>query len=69
LLTGLRTQWGCTWERISQIIPQKELTKEQKHIFENYVAQSLLESSSIGFRLTTQGKFFADQIASDLFLV
>lgn len=69
LLTGLRTQWGCTWERISQIIPQKELTKEQKQIFEKYMAQRLLESSPIGFRLTTQGKFFADQIASDLFLV
>jgi oxygen-independent coproporphyrinogen-3 oxidase len=69
LLTGLRTQWGCTWERISQIIPQKELSEEQKRVFEKYVAQGLLESSSEGFRLSTKGKFFADQIASDLFIL
>ncbi|KOY85269.1 coproporphyrinogen III oxidase [bacterium 336/3] len=69
LLTGLRTQWGCTWERVLQIAPHQMFETKQKNIFEKYVSQGLLENSPIGFKLTSKGKFFADQIASDLFLV
>ncbi|MCU0437870.1 MAG: radical SAM family heme chaperone HemW [Raineya sp.] len=69
LLTGLRTQWGCTWERIYQIDTQQIFKNSQQNTFEKYVSQGLLENNLYGFKLTTKGKFFADQIASDLFLV
>jgi len=69
LLTGLRTQWGCTWARVEQIVQNFHFKTEQKEIFEKYISQDLLETHEQGFKLTQKGKFFADQIASDLFVV
>lgn len=66
LMTGLRTIWGVSTERLKEtgiIIPDefyqaiKSFEKQEKLTFENGV-----------LKLTNKGKFFADGIAADLFV-
>jgi len=67
IMTGLRTKWGCERERLSAI-----LSKSDIDIFENaktYMQQGSLIDDDTFLILTKRGKYYADQIASDLFLV
>lgn len=68
LLTGLRTQWGCKWEKINTL-SLVDFAKEQKPTLTHYQAQAMLGWDKEKIYLTEKGKFFADQIASDLFIV
>ncbi|MCU0324849.1 MAG: radical SAM family heme chaperone HemW [Spirosomaceae bacterium] len=68
LLTSLRTKWGCDLNKIVNIIGEK-WHKENQTILENYINNNLLLLKNSVLLLTNEGKFFADRIASDLFLV
>ncbi len=72
-MTGLRTIWGVSLERIEQEFGKTYLdyllNQSKKHI-----EQSLLEfvkSSEVEtvLKTTKKGKFLSDGIASDLFLL
>ena len=67
LMTGLRTKWGCSAEHLEKICSGSSI-----RIFdtaEKHITQELLLLETDVLRLTDKGKYFADQIASDLFLV
>ena len=67
IMTGLRTKWGCERDQISRILPECEIG-----IFENartFMDQGLLKESETVLQLTQSGKYYADQIASDLFIL
>ena len=68
LLTGLRTQWGCKWEKINDLA-EVDFLKMQEKILNQYQVQEMLICESEKIYLTEKGKFFADQIAADLFVV
>lgn len=67
LMTGLRTKWGCEWERINLIFP--EATARLKDEINQFRNNKLIELTEKGFRLSEQGKLYADQISSELFQV
>ncbi len=68
IMTGLRTIWGISLQKITQEfgITYKEylLKQAQKHINEHVL---FLDGDTL--LITKQGKFLSDGIASDLFLV
>ena len=68
IMTGLRTIWGISIFRI-----QKEFGENIHHHLlnsaEKHLANGLLEITSDTLKTTRKGKFLADGIASDLFLV
>ncbi len=67
VMTGLRTCWGCDLHRIKAIDDTYAdffLTGIQDHLAKGMA----VENEGI-FTLSTKGKLFADQIASDLFWV
>jgi oxygen-independent coproporphyrinogen-3 oxidase len=68
LLTGLRTQWGCQWEKINRL-SEINFARMQEKILHKYQEQAMLKFDEEKVYLTEKGKFFADQIASDLFIV
>lgn len=67
IMTGLRTKWGCSLERIRQFgdnfeaFFRKEITKKIK--------EGLIIKKNNIYTLTPEGKHFADKIASDLMMV
>lgn len=68
VMTSLRTHWGCDLDYIKEYFGVKYLDYLLKH------SQSFLESGKLirqenKLKLTSQGKLFADKIASDLFSV
>ncbi|MFN3316685.1 MAG: hypothetical protein ACK40K_07720 [Raineya sp.] len=67
LLTGLRTQWGCKWQKINEL-SLIDFAEIQKKMLEKYQNQEMLSVDTEKILLTEKGKFFADQIASDLFV-
>ena len=68
IMTGLRTVWGVSLVQIevkfSSAVRDELLREAQKHI-EN----GMLEIKNDILFITKKGKFFADGIASDLFLI
>ena len=68
IMTGLRTIWGVSLDRV-----EKEFGIEFKNKLlrnaQNHIANSSLEIVNEVLLITKKGKFFADGIASDLFLV
>lgn len=66
VMTTLRTQWGSDLKLISDQFGEKFsghfLEKTKKHL-----AEKLMEKQENIFRLTREGKFFADRIASEIF--
>ncbi|NHN26595.1 radical SAM family heme chaperone HemW [Flavobacterium jejuense] len=73
IMTGLRTIWGVSLERIENEFGTKYLDYLNKHV-KRFLEDDLLEiiaSSEDGNILTTtkKGKFLCDGIASDLFLL
>jgi len=68
LLTGLRTKWGCKWKKINNL-SKINFSEYQSKILEKYKNQKMLMFDDEKIYLTEKGKFFADQIASDLFMI
>ena len=67
-MTGLRTIWGISLQKIELEFGKKTLDyllkNAQKHLENN-----ALEIKNETLTITEKGKFYADGIASDLFLL
>jgi len=68
IMTGLRTIWGVSLERIETDFGTKYLEYLQKQA-EKFISDNLLEIENNVLRTTKKGKFLSDGIASDLFLL
>lgn len=68
IMTGLRTIWGVSLERIETEFGTKylEYLQQQAH---KYLLDHLLEIENNVLKTTKKGKFLSDGIASDLFLL
>ncbi|MBS9773945.1 MAG: radical SAM family heme chaperone HemW [Tenacibaculum sp.] len=66
IMTGLRTIWGVSLEKIEQNFGTEFVKYLKKHS-EKYVLQQLLNIEDGVLRTTEKGKFLSDGIASDLF--
>jgi oxygen-independent coproporphyrinogen-3 oxidase len=73
ILTSLRTQWGCNLDVIegicNQKIPQSLTHRVGGPVITNLLNQHLLIIKDNTLYLTREGRFFADRIAADLFLI
>jgi len=68
IMTGLRTIWGISLERIEKEFGEKYL----KYLLEQsqkFLVDDLLSVENNVLKTTQKGKFLADGIASDLFLI
>jgi oxygen-independent coproporphyrinogen-3 oxidase len=68
IMTGLRTIWGISIERI-ELEFGKQYSSYLLKEAERFVQRGLLEISDNILKTTKQGKFLADGIASDLFFI
>ena len=68
VMTGLRTSWGISLERVQNEFGEKYRTYLGQQI-EKYVEQQLLILSEDQLVATKKGKFLVDGIASDLFMI
>jgi len=64
LLTGLRTIWGCDFNFIHNLFPN------HIHEINAYINKhkSYFQTDNSHFKLTKEGRFYADRIISDLFI-
>ena len=68
IMTSLRTNWGCNLEKVARDFGENYvsyLKKERKMFFQ----EKLMKNEKEVLILTTKGKFIADGIISDLFMV
>ncbi|NBL64639.1 radical SAM family heme chaperone HemW [Flavobacterium sp. NST-5] len=68
VMTGLRTIWGISLERIQNEFGQKYLDYLLKQS-QKFLSDDLLSIENDVLKTTKKGKFLADGIASDLFLI
>lgn len=68
VMTGLRTIWGVSLERIKSEFGAKYSTYLHKQA-DKYISDNLLEIENNVLKTTRKGKFLSDGIASDLFLL
>ncbi len=68
IMTGLRTIWGVSLERIETEFGTKYLEYLQKQA-EKFISDNLLEIENNVLKTTKKGKFLSDGIASDLFML
>ena len=68
IMTGLRTIWGVSLERIETEFGTKYLEYLYQQA-EKYISDNLLEIENNVLKITKKGKFLSDGIASDLFLL
>ncbi len=68
IMTGLRTIWGVSLERIQKEFSEEVLQYLQRQS-EKFIADGLLVVENNILKTTPKGKFLADGIASDLFLI
>ncbi|WP_370030569.1 radical SAM family heme chaperone HemW [Flavobacterium sp. 28YEA47A] len=68
IMTGLRTIWGVSLERIQKEFGEEVLKYLQRQS-EKFIADGLLAIENNILKTTPKGKFLADGIASDLFLI
>ncbi len=68
IMTGLRTIWGCDLNFIAAKFGENEKARIIKEAT-NFIAQDLLVINNDVLLTTAKGKFLADGIAADLFLV
>jgi oxygen-independent coproporphyrinogen-3 oxidase len=68
IMTGLRTIWGVSLERIEIEFGTKYLNYLRQQA-EKYISDNLLEIENNVLKTTKKGKFLSDGIASDLFLL
>jgi oxygen-independent coproporphyrinogen III oxidase len=70
LLTGLRTKWGLDYEKLKDIAQKNSLSLNKQFTqIEINIQRGLLLEESGKIKLSHRGKFLADKITSDLFLV
>lgn len=67
-MTGLRTIWGVSLERIKEEFGNNYLEYLIKNA-QPFINNKQLEVSNNILRTTRKGKFFCDGIASDLFFL
>lgn len=67
LLTGLRTQWGCSVAELDTLLGNDFSGQLQRELTELYQTGWLLRDGD-RLRLTTAGKLFADRVAATLFV-
>lgn len=67
LLTGLRTQWGCSIAELSLLLGA-DFAHRQARELETLYASGWLMRTDDRLRLTEAGKLFADRVASSLFV-
>jgi oxygen-independent coproporphyrinogen III oxidase len=68
IMTGLRTIWGVSLERIENEFGSSYLEYLQQQA-EKYISDNLLTVENNILKTTKKGKFLSDGIASDLFLL
>ena len=68
IMTGLRTIWGVSLDRIETEFGTKYLEYLLQQT-EKYISDNLLEIENNVLKTTKKGKFLSDGIASDLFLL
>ena len=68
VMTSLRTNWGCDIEHIRNGLGEKYADYFLKHI-QKPISNGLVLQKESTFLITDKGKFLADGIASDLFMV
>lgn len=68
IMTGLRTIWGISLNRIQNEFGEKYLDYLLKHAYK-FLSDDLLSIENDVLKTTKKGKFLADGIASDLFLI
>lgn len=68
IMTGLRTIWGVSLDRIENEFGEEFLNYLLKQA-EKFIADDLLSINENTLKTTRKGKFLADGIASDLFLI
>lgn len=68
VMTGLRTIWGISLDRIQKEFGEKYLNYLMKQS-ERFLSDGVLAIENNVLRTTQKGKFLADGIASDLFLI
>ena len=64
LMTGLRTIWGVSLDKIDTNFKNQLLKSAEK-----FINQGLLEIKSNTLKTTKKGKFLADGLASELFII
>lgn len=64
LLTGLRTKWGVSKEKISAL---GGFSEREKKILSRYETEELLKETDNAYLLSSRGLLFADAIAENLF--
>ena len=65
VMTGLRTRWGCTKEKLAMLGAEFEAHFQKEAV--PLIGQNLLTEDANSYRLSTSGKLLADFIASELF--
>ena len=68
IMTGLRTIWGVSLEKIETEFGSNYLEYLQQQA-EKFISDNLLEVENTILKTTKKGKFLSDGIASDLFLL
>ncbi|WP_431165896.1 radical SAM family heme chaperone HemW [Tenacibaculum halocynthiae] len=73
LMTGLRTIWGVSLTKIKQdfgdVLYKKLITNSQKFINEKLLLITVSKTGNEVLKTTQKGKFLADGLASDLFII
>ena len=73
VMTGLRTIWGVSLERIQQEFGakfhEKLVTSSQKFIHQGLLEISITSNEAKILKTTQKGKFLVDGLASDLFIL
>ncbi len=67
LLTGLRTQWGCSLTDLNTLLG-RDFTQTQERDLAALYASGWLTNNGDRLRLTESGKLFADRVAATLFV-
>ncbi|WP_080241063.1 radical SAM family heme chaperone HemW [Spirosoma rigui] len=67
LLTGLRTQWGCSLSELDELVGARFTHVRDRELAELYAAGWLLQAGD-RLQLTEAGKLFADRVAATLFV-
>ncbi|SFE72790.1 radical SAM family heme chaperone HemW [Spirosoma endophyticum] len=68
LLTGLRTQWGCSLSELTTLLGEDFAQKQTHDLAAMYASGWLIRNSNDRLQLTGAGKLFADRVAATLFV-
>ncbi|CAN5463640.1 radical SAM family heme chaperone HemW [soil metagenome] len=68
IMTSLRTNWGCDFEKINNLYNIDIYQRNLKYL-QDLIRNNLAIINENNLILTNKGKLFADKIASDLFVV